>query len=461
MSFFSDFLKKESIIPVRKLQDFKFLDRDQFMVDHDVEALAKRNGKVNIPASYATQDPSELTFLQELEQHAAQATMILNGTLADIKNSISRIDVEQEKAQLDNVVLKLRAELTTEHDSNVQELSKLRDAVDNRQTDVDRFKKDHSISREAIYKQSFLPTMAWIAIALIIETILNSSLLAQASDFGLVGGATLAILISLINITFGFMLGLFVFPFTSHKNMLYKRFSWVALILASIVIFLFNLLLGHYREVLIQDPNNSAILAIQHFTEDMFNLNSIESIFLIIVGLIVSVISFWKGSTQNDSYPGYTKLSKERDKMFEEFLFVKEEQLSELTETTDDFERKLTELHKKVSADYRQYNIWHSGFQQQQKLYQAYTDNLVKTGEIAISTYRQINQSVRSEEAPKFFSKKIVVTFNQTLSIPEIVDVGPSLNAVVEDFGGRLPQLSIEFKNILEEYRRKIVAIAP
>ena len=137
-----EFLKKESIVSVKKLQDFEFLDRDTFIAGHDVEVLAKKQAKLNLPLKTAKGlDANELTFTQQLSQHAIAATMTLNDSLADIANSIARIDVEAEKSELDNAVNMIEADLKREYDSQSQELEQLKAAAELSQDDVDKFKK--------------------------------------------------------------------------------------------------------------------------------------------------------------------------------------------------------------------------------------------------------------------------------------------------------------------------------
>ncbi len=460
MSLLPDFLKKESIVPIRKLQDFKFLDRNEFLVAQDVEALAKKSAKNSLPPKATIEpDANELTFIQHLTQHAVSATMTLNDSLASISNSISKIDIESEKAELDSVVLKLEADLTKENEARIQDLKRLRDIAELKQSDVLRFKKDNGILREPRYKDSFMLTFAIIAFFLVIETALNSTLLAEASSLGLIGGAGMAIIISLINIALGFSAGWFLYPLTNQKNTTRARLWLVALLIAVTFVFVFNLLIGHYREVLIQDPDNSGMMALVHFSDGIFNLSEIESIFLIVIGLIVSGVSYWKGATQNDPYPGYTVLAKALDLAQLNLVEEKESVLEQLDELGEEYEQSLSEIHRKVSNDYSRYNTLNSSFYQQQKLYEAYLEDLAQTGQIATTLYRQTNISNREDDGPDYFKDKIVIDFKQKPSIPNFVDVGPSLNSVVENFGSRIPNLKIEFSKVLKSFRNKVVAI--
>ena len=185
MALLPEFLQKKSIVPVQNLGDFKFLDRDQFLVDMDVEALAKKAGKSELPPSDASElDANEITFVQELKQNASSARMSLNKSLSLITNEISKIDLETEKAQIENAVDELRADLSNDQEEIIQNLKKLKETAENRESDLERFKKDNGLTREPRYKSSYLATIAIIGIFLVLETILNSTLLAEASDFG-------------------------------------------------------------------------------------------------------------------------------------------------------------------------------------------------------------------------------------------------------------------------------------
>ena len=100
-----------------------------------------------------------------------------------------------------------------------------------------------------------------------------------------------------------------------------------------------------------------------------------------------------------------------------------------------------------------------SSFSHQQELYKAYIDDLEETAKIAVTLYRQTNEVARSSESPNYFKDPLDFELYQKPSIPKIDDIGDSLNTAVESFGQRIPNLKIELKKLLEEYRNVIVAI--
>lgn len=455
-----DFLSKESIVPIKKLQNFTFLDRDEFLTEHDVDARAKKEAGVNLPAkSSKVMDANELTIKQELTQAATAATMTLNISLADIANGIENIDVAAEKSELDNSVDKIEAELQREHYSRADELEELKKEAELRQDDVDKFKKEHRLKREAVHKDSYVMTIATILVALFIETVLNSSLLADASNFGLFGGASLAIIISAINISLGLIVGMSAWPRTNHIDKFQSTLGYVFIVLGSTTVLVFNLLVGHYRGVLIENPDDSGLAAVKRFSEGMFNLTEIESIFLVVVGLLVAGLSFWKGMTQNDRYPGYSGVSKQRDVAKGRLYEAKEEALEDLNIISEECEQGLQNLYKKVSLDYSRCTALVSTFEQQQRLYESYINDLIQTGEIAVSRYRQVNRLNRGDDAPAYFDDEIIMDFKQRPTIPKMPDIKGELKKVVEDFGSRIPTLKITFAKVMEAYRKKIVAI--
>ena len=144
-----DFLKKESLVPVKKLQEFTFLDRDEFLSENDVGAVAKKEARLNLPATASSgMDSNELILIQQLTQAATAATMTLNMSLGEIAKAIASIDIQGEKAELDNAVEKIKAELRKEYSQWENELEKLRKEAEARQEDVDKFKKENRLKRE-------------------------------------------------------------------------------------------------------------------------------------------------------------------------------------------------------------------------------------------------------------------------------------------------------------------------
>jgi len=455
-----DFLKKESLVPVKKLQEFTFLDRDEFLSENDVDAVAKKEARLNLPATASSgMDSNELILIQQLTQAATAATMTLNMSLGEIAKAIASIDIQGEKAELDNAVEKIKAELRKEYSQSENELEKLRKEAEARQEDVDKFKKENRLKREASYKESYIWMVAVILGALVIETTLNSSLLAKASDFGLFGGASQAIIISVINICMGLAIGLGAWPLKNHISTVKSTLGHLWIMLGAFFIIIFNFMIGHYREVVTQNPDDTGIAVVKQFSEGIFNLTEIESIFLVAIGLLVSAMSCWKGATQNDSYPGYTHVSKQRDIALERLDNAKEDALEELIAINEDCSEGLQKLLKKVRVDFARCNTLFNTFTQQQKLYDSYLADLTQTGEIAISRYRQVNRANRDDGAPAYFDKAIVIDFKQKPIVPKLPDIQVNLNNVVENFGSRIPALNVEFSNLVASYRQKLVEI--
>ena len=163
--------------------------------------------------------------------------------------------------------------------------------------------------------------------------------------------------------------------------------------------------------------------------------------------------------TLNDKYPGYSQVTRQRDYARETLYEGKEDALDELNAIKDECEEFLQTLLKKVTVDYSRCTSLYSMFFQQQRLYESYINDLIQTGEIVLSRYRQVNRTNREDEAPAYFDDEIEIDFKQNPTIPDLPDIKNNLNQVVEDFGSRIPALKIEFAKVVEGYRKKIGAI--
>ena len=178
------------------------------------------------------------------------------------------------------------------------------------------FKRENGpLIRNAKYPDS--PFLSWVGIFLVflIETLANAGLFASVSDWGLVGGAGYASLMSAPNILGGLFLGWFGIRGAFHVRFLWNAVSvLIALALTAVVLF-WNFYVGHFR-VLLHTSSGAdfsdfnAVLP-QLLTKPYAFLGVTDALLLMIVGLLAAGYAISKGVDGfSDRYPGYAKIDK-------------------------------------------------------------------------------------------------------------------------------------------------------
>lgn len=122
------------------------------------------------------------------------------------------------------------------------------------------FRQKNALIRPAKPMRIF-PAVALAIFFLVIESLLNSFLLAQAHEFGLLGGAITAALIAIVNIGVSGILG-WQCRWINSVNATGRMRGYFTILVFVVFALMFNLMIGHFRDALSssQDMERAAIL---------------------------------------------------------------------------------------------------------------------------------------------------------------------------------------------------------
>lgn len=178
------------------------------------------------------------------------------------------------------------------------------------QRELNFFIARNRLQRLARYKPWWLWSGA-LVLLIIGESLVNASMFAKASDYGLLGGWTQAIAVAALNVVFSFLVGKVVLRNLLHIHPLRRALAAFGLIGFLMVIALFHLGVGHYRELLDVDPAHAAQQAVKALWERGVFLHNLEAWSLVLVGLIGAAISLIDGFVwSGDPYPGYGRVDR-------------------------------------------------------------------------------------------------------------------------------------------------------
>lgn len=224
-----------------------------------------------------------------------------------------RVSSSRIMKRLDNDIKNLKDEAQ----AGLKELYRKRDATE---ADLEDFREEHRISKQAHYPENRFWIVALLSVMLVVESALNANMLAKTNVYGIIGGWAEAIFISLANIFFGFFTGLVPGRWSGFKKSdAVKGFMRSLLGFCLVFVILFNFIFAHYRLVGTPEVSQAISSALQNIIDSPLSIFlDIKSFALFIVGLIFSGLAGWKGYTWDDPYPLYGRIHRAREQAREE-----------------------------------------------------------------------------------------------------------------------------------------------
>ena len=171
---------------------------------------------------------------------------------------------------------------------------------------------------------------AWLLGIVFIETVANANLLADVHEYGLLGAIVTMLLIGVVNAG---LLGWMIGEGWRQKNLvelLPKSRGWTLVALGVMVMFLWNLLVGHFRDSMLAVATKTAsgasslgeLLADdtpERFSNSLFGLEGMYSWLLAVIGGGCCIFAATKWLNRDDVYPGYGKVHRAEAEHFTEY----------------------------------------------------------------------------------------------------------------------------------------------
>lgn len=280
------------------------------------------------------------------------------------------------------------------------------------QADLNGFRREHGLDHQAHYPLDPLLHLSWIFLCIAIETVVNSFFFENQN--GLLGGAVVALAISVVNLVLAGVLGYF-FRFKNHKDSLAAILGWVCLLFFFVVTIYLNAVFStfRYEYQLVADPSDvhqttTAFKSALATAVTVFYLqvpfSDILSFVLFFIGCLLSGYAFYKGYTFDDAYPGYGP----RDRRHKEAI----QHATDAEHAVRENIRAVLDLKRNDTMSLKNTLLAHGtqAAQLERSLANARQNlnSLLERiqGEFALvlGTYRRSNTSVRATPAPSYFS---------------------------------------------------------
>ena len=147
--------KDKKMIGVFEPIDWETPEEAKYLDELDVEGIAKRNGKKNLPfSSDKSPDSAELTIKGAIEKKIHQASLSAQKAYDAVASSIESISIEAEASLLLQLPDSFEKESAVELTAYKTEHSQAKSEVDRLETDFEQFKRQNNLRREADYPES-------------------------------------------------------------------------------------------------------------------------------------------------------------------------------------------------------------------------------------------------------------------------------------------------------------------
>lgn len=190
------------------------------------------------------------------------------------------------------------------------EQGKLLDSHSSKTKELNIFKEKNELTKKgrhsARYPESTYLHLGVLFVSLLIEGIANMSFFPQ--DLGLIGGFTTAFLVSLANVAVCFVIGWMFLRELNHINVYRRIIGGAVFLCALVIVFGLHSSVAQFRELAVRNPDATFFNALSF---DPRGLQDVESLLLLAIGWIISVVAFWKGYTFDDPYPGFGQIYRE------------------------------------------------------------------------------------------------------------------------------------------------------
>jgi hypothetical protein len=423
-----------------------------------------RNGSEQLPRSDSTELDSverEIVALVEQERDKgynryASLRQTYDGRASALNLMSRAIEIEQ---LVSSAKSQIRAKVHVGEDWLHQEQESLRAS----RNEYLAFQIKNQLSRRSRHPRSHAWHRAILLFLLLIETCLNGFFMAVGEEFGLLGGIIQALIISLINIVFGFSVGYFLLRQMAHRSIWRKVAGFVSLIAYIGASIAFNLFVAHFRDALGgEDPELAPQAGLVTFLAAPFALHDFNSWMLLFLGCAFSMISLIDGFRWDDPYPGYGDVARQHYRAQNEYAQQKQELIEEVETIRDETIKKMTEGGRAVHAALGEHRQIVGLKTDLARSFEVHLDQLEAAGDALIQFYRQENTRARPKGSPPpaYFDRKwtmqrtdIVPTNDGTLHDPqEIAEKIDRIPALTREVAETADLEIARYKRIAEQY---------
>jgi hypothetical protein len=421
----------------------------------NIEATAKKRGRSDMPPSDAsTPDAIEQQIIQKIESEWTWQGCELINNLRAYKQRLASYGVQSEFTRL---VVRAKDTLTQlrEADHRAEaELGPLREDYLAAREELDNFKTKNRLVRPVHLHPRRWTTFGFLFVLVAFESMANGIFFAKGSEFGLLGGIGTAVVISIINIAWCFVLGLWPIRWIKHRNFAVKLIGFLLSLAGIVGVVGLHAFAGHYRDAMAAVGEDDALrVAIATLQANPWVLANLNSYYLFAMGLLFGLLSIYKGATFDDPYPGYGPVSRRHEAIREEYS----DQHAELFDGLALIKDETIELLDQGIKNLPLYPQEAANIRAQRaalvQTFRGYEPSVETAANQLLSQYRDVNRTNRSTPVPAYFDRHWCLP-HSFLDTAEVRTLTGDQDEERLDMQATLAELQRLSQEVLDEYEK-------
>ncbi|MCF3628195.1 hypothetical protein RJ527_08975 [Thalassospiraceae bacterium LMO-SO8] len=396
---------------IPSLLDFPSLDVDKLSSSMQLEEQGEEQGRAGKPLAGASAlDPVELQIIDRVVEHQRDAHEQLNGQLGICTERLRRLHVDSlvtsVKAETRATVTDFEQEARNGENTLYQLRRELIEATDA----LEAFKTRHSIDRPAHQRPNIWVTGFILIAVFLVETLANAGLIGAAHESGYIGAYTLAVSLSFINVITGWSAGIFGLRFAHHSRPLQKLWGVLLVLTYLVSVAWFNLYVAHVRDAMQSSVLDDALRMVWKKTfEVSLDFHDYQAPLMLIIGVVFSLVAFYKGFKNDDPFPDYGRQSRLRDQTEARYADTFAEIGDHLQSQRDDVKDALKNVSAELGFRRQDYFSITATINRLLGKYQAYERSLEHSARRLLSVYREANRKSRKKGEPRHFKRDFVL----------------------------------------------------
>ena len=256
--------------------DFVLLDPKHVSNQFNIKELAVQNGQNELPKSgNSSRDPIEDEIASHFNALEIDQGNTMSSRIESYQRSLQLLSADLDLVSLEAERVSILNEAKTAVETSSNDLYNLDRNFKAADSELKEFIKNNKLERKAPQNQSNgVLKVGILCLMFLIESVINTSFFGPASDSGILGGFSYAVLISSLNLVLPFFIAWRVVPYKNSIHINERYIGWIGLISLVAILITINLAGGHIREAMqnqeIQDFEGAAL---QSFLDYPFKMH--------------------------------------------------------------------------------------------------------------------------------------------------------------------------------------------
>lgn len=406
----SEKFRRRSAVVAPERELFEPIDRDAITRRLRLVECGSERGRRNQPASDDDApdwvERKVVETIDDLRLHAASTYRKHAKVYADFLPGLqSKPFVVAALAKIDTAISDIRTASSIGKDV----LFTARERTVETTREFAAFRTKNCLLRPARIPPSHALHIGTLLLLVVIESLLNGTLLAQGNVYGEIGGIVTAFVIAALNLAIGFIAGRFGASWARHINLAARTVGRASLVGYVPTLTVFNLSIAHYRAALLSSVPGQGlppeVVALQTLVRTPLSGPDVVGWILFGMGCLFSVVAAFDGGHWDDPYPGYGPMTRRRDSAREEYAGGKESMLTELSSIRSNANAEAQLELQRLDLRERERQSLQVARQDLDQKYSSHAALLQRALTELLDSYREANRQSRTDPAPVHFAR--------------------------------------------------------